>query len=750
MDYATSIRVRTMTSEVLDSKAEQTLRQEMDEMQHVRRIVLAYFKNNDEGLQKLLLENDIDMKDLGITRNRFDQALFAADSMLRGVASRCPHCKNRGLVRCHGRVTCKGFLESSSVRCPFRTSQDKHRKKFLLPDEFSDLIEDDWIDQKKNKKRRRGKDLGSMGELLGLKLQTATAKSPSRKKIPKPPKRDRPEIGSPILRVHRNYEQTGREHLASIVIDQDGTTVYNAILNQVDLSRDQNRYYVLQLLKVRDGKTFRYELFRTEGRTGRQYEEEYRHTGVMRGSNFKVYDFGDDLKKSIVAFKDWFKKKTGGRFEDRHALVQRPGTYAYVELSTKNIEKKKKKKKRKRKKSLSLSLNERKVYEFVSMISDDSTLEFTMKEAGLNIKELPLGALSLDLISKGREILISIEKVLSDYDDDDAVISLIESDEEDVSNRFQTTDDMKKTIWKSKLEAQSTLFYTLIPSKDVSVINTKSSVQQKLALLDILEDVLNGSKLIEEDNVHEKDDEILAKYRGLKCKLVPLETDDPVQETIETAFINTSRNKINRNGLAGFPFGSICNVFEVMRTDQKDRGTLRASKKKRRARSSSKHRLLWHGAPMGVIASILKSGLRIMPGSGGRLGKGIYLADMAAKSGFYAKPTKDGLCCLFLCEADCGRPFVILRDSTESSRRTSAPKRFGSVNAHGIELPDPKGDVTMSFDSNDVTFSTGVSSMRSLKNNDNTRFDFDHNEYVVYEEKRVRIRYVVTVSTKMM
>jgi poly [ADP-ribose] polymerase len=36
-------------------------------------------------------------------------------------------------------------------------------------------------------------------------------------------------------------------------------------------------------------------------------------------------------------------------------------------------------------------------------------------------------------------------------------------------------------------------------------------------------------------------------------------------------------------------------------------------------------RLLWHGTNVAVVAAIMKSGLRIMPHSGGRVGCGIYL-----------------------------------------------------------------------------------------------------------------------------
>ncbi|CAN0415739.1 unnamed protein product, partial [Ectocarpus fasciculatus] len=42
-------------------------------------------------------------------------------------------------------------------------------------------------------------------------------------------------------------------------------------------------------------------------------------------------------------------------------------------------------------------------------------------------------------------------------------------------------------------------------------------------------------------------------------------------------------------------------------------------------------KLLWHGTNVAVVAAIVKSGLRIMPHSGGRVGKGIYLASENAK-----------------------------------------------------------------------------------------------------------------------
>ena len=48
-------------------------------------------------------------------------------------------------------------------------------------------------------------------------------------------------------------------------------------------------------------------------------------------------------------------------------------------------------------------------------------------------------------------------------------------------------------------------------------------------------------------------------------------------------------------------------------------------------------KLLWHGTNVAVVAAIIKSGLRIMPHSGGRVGRGIYFADMLGKSLGYTR-----------------------------------------------------------------------------------------------------------------
>lgn len=66
-------------------------------------------------------------------------------------------------------------------------------------------------------------------------------------------------------------------------------------------------------------------------------------------------------------------------------------------------------------------------------------------------------------------------------------------------------------------------------------------------------------------------------------------------------------------------------------------------------------RLLWHGTNVAVVAAILKNGLRIMPHSGGRVGKGIYFASENSKSACYGEQWAVwGACGVSASPAPCG------------------------------------------------------------------------------------------------
>lgn len=88
--------------------------------------------------------------------------------------------------------------------------------------------------------------------------------------------------------------------------------------------------------------------------------------------------------------------------------------------------------------------------------------------------------------------------------------------------------------------------------------------------------------------------------------------------------VGTTASFIKSNTGNGHPLTeSTCSALQGQRFNEND--------------NLDNRRLLWHGTNIAVVAAILKSGLRIMPHSGGRVGCGIYFASENSKSAGYGK-----------------------------------------------------------------------------------------------------------------
>lgn len=88
--------------------------------------------------------------------------------------------------------------------------------------------------------------------------------------------------------------------------------------------------------------------------------------------------------------------------------------------------------------------------------------------------------------------------------------------------------------------------------------------------------------------------------------------------------VGTTASFIKSNTENGRPLTeSTCSALQGQRFNEND--------------NLENRRLLWHGTNIAVVAAILKSGLRIMPHSGGRVGCGIYFASENSKSACYGE-----------------------------------------------------------------------------------------------------------------
>ena len=183
-----------------------------------------------------------------------------------------------------------------------------------------------------------------------------------------------------------------------------------------------------------------------------------------------------------------------------------------------------------------------------------------------------------------------------------------------------------------------------------------------------------------------------SKYRQLNANLSVLAKSDPTYAALELYTRNTM----------GYQKITLQHIWAVNRGNEDTSFNAYSH--------LSNHRLLWHGTNIAVVAAILKTGLRIMPTvNGGRVGRGIYLANELGKSSGYVRSTRlaDGtnLGVLFLVEAALGNMNVIFRD--DGSLR-AAPAGFDSVLAKGTQEPDAAHDLNVMIDGKPVVVPQGA------------------------------------------
>jgi len=146
-------------------------------------------------------------------------------------------------------------------------------------------------------------------------------------------------------------------------------------------------------------------------------------------------------------------------------------------------------------------------------------------------------------------------------------------------------------------------------------------------------------------------------------------------------------------------------------------------------------KLLWHGTSVCVVSAILKTGLRIMPHSGGRVGRGIYSASENSKSAGYVGRDSKGTGFMFLNEVALGKEHHITEDD---SSLKAPPKGYNSIIAQGRTEPDPSENVKFG----EVVVPCGKPKVRS----EYKTSMFDQTEYLVYQESQVNMKYLCMID----
>jgi poly [ADP-ribose] polymerase len=277
-------------------------------------------------------------------------------------------------------------------------------------------------------------------------------------------------------------------------------------------------------------------------------------------------------------------------------------------------------------------------------------------------------------------------------------------------------------------------FYTVIPHafgrRVPTVFKDAESIQQKKDMLTILSDIALAQELTKkgeiDDATKESDEDwvenpIDKNYALLKADVEPLDQESEEYDVIVNYLKST---------MGDYRKLQLMDVFKVTRESEPKRFSVHNDIQERK--------LLWHGTNVAVLVAILSTGLRIMPHSGGRVGKGIYFASENSKSAGYVGTTADNIGFMFLNEVALGKQHIITQD--DSSLRI-APKGYDSIVAKGWTEPDPKKDVVLKLDGHDVVVPQG----KPIKTEYGTS-SFSQSEYLIYQESQNQIRYLLKLK----
>ncbi|ESO94891.1 hypothetical protein LOTGIDRAFT_147482, partial [Lottia gigantea] len=153
--------------------------------------------------------------------------------------------------------------------------------------------------------------------------------------------------------------------------------------------------------------------------------------------------------------------------------------------------------------------------------------------------------------------------------------------------------------------------------------------------------------------------------------------------------------------------------------------------------------LLWHGSRLTNWVGILSQGLRIAPPeapvTGYMFGKGVYFADMSSKSANYCFTSRSkNIGILLLCEVSLGNVNTLLSADYKADK---LPPGKDSVLGAGQVAPDPTCNKTLS-DGVVVPVGKGV----DTKVRNSAGYTLNYNEYIVYDTKQIKMKYLLKVK----
>lgn len=482
----------------------------------------------------------------------------------------------------------------------------------------------------------------------------------------------------------RSYDASDFE-----VMKDDDDQWLDVSLLQANVGVNANKFYLIAVYRSKTSGSYY-----TWTRWGRVGDCAKAATSAM----FGPYD--DSIEPAIAQFRSKYQAKTGNSFgaED---FTSKKGKYEPVEIDhsavvpddlvvapAQDVE------------YLPSALSQ-KMQTLVNTMFSKDVRNASMQALNLDLKKLPMGVPSKQQIQRGLDVLNEIKAKISK---NSSVVDTFE----DLSSRF----------------------YTCIPhsfprNQRPPIIRDTDSLQERYDMCDMLIDIVSTDETMRKIETAQPKKKTVPNpvdqhYLSLNAELSELDKNSAMFQDILTYFQKTKDT----------PSAKLLDVFTVNRQGEAQRFSSFDNLDNRR--------LLFHGTNVCVAPAILTTGLRIMPNAGGRVGKGVYLASQQAKSAQYTSAYGAKFAIMFLAEAALGRTHQVIQDGPHASGLTKAPPGSESVYAVGTESPKQWKDVQI--DNKPVSMPCAPAGPTMVKSS------FRHDEFLVYSEAQMRLRFLLTVK----
>lgn len=444
---------------------------------------------------------------------------------------------------------------------------------------------------------------------------------------------------------------------------------FSATLNQTDIRSNANKFYIIQVC-TNGG---RFVFFRRYGRVG------------MRG-NVEETELSTAWEAE-GSFKRVFRDKTGLHWQNRDDEPKK-GKYVFMKLKAASPVAA----------AAATSTLDPAVTTLVTDICNPELMKTTMVSYNVDVKKMPLGALSKQQIDKSRLILKDLE---------DAIAA--------------GGDGMSET-----LITLSSSFWTLIPratklNQRPPVVETLEMIKELAEMLDTLENIQVASVAMSGNST------IDGLYASLRADIRPCTPEETDLVSFLLSSTASHHHLIHPRSIAAYVV---------------DKGMQDALDTAKVFQRTPNHVLLFHGSRTANFMGILTEGLRVpapnQVSNGSSLGMGCYFANCSTKSLQYtggAASASSGY--LLICEVALGTPHEVT---------TSEPRHLSLCRQPNGQLYDSRRALgqwaPMYAEIDGLLYPKGPLAPRPHGQSGS----YIHDEFVIFNPHQYRMRYLVRVQ----